>query len=111
MGYDQNIAEYYTEPSGPASIIDRRINCGKKIKNMLTPPNEPNEQCKVELASLVGESIGGRKSKTCYPPPTSPMKSVKWKNTPTSPNPRANPRPSNTPLPKLPKINSQYGKF
>ena len=82
---DQNIVKYYTEPSGPASMIDGRINWGERFKDMLTPPNEPNKQCKVELASLVGESIGGRKSKTCYPPPNQPNEKFKVEKYPDLP--------------------------
>ena len=33
-------------------MIDGRINWGERFKNMLTPPNEPNKQCKVEKVPL-----------------------------------------------------------
>ena len=70
---------------------------------MLTPSNKPNQQCIVELNSLKGE---------CYPLQKT-MKSVKWKSTPASPNPRANPGSSSTSIPSYPRsiVNMGSSKF
>ena len=98
---DQNIAEYYTEPSSPARIFDGRINWSEKIKNMLTPSNKPNEQCIVELNSLKGE---------CYPPQKTNEK-CKVEKYPGLPQSKSQSRVLQHINSQLPKINSQYGKF
>ena len=117
---DQNIAEYYTEPSSPARIFDGRINWGEKTMTE-TPPDKSCLQKEITLVPRTSQRWENWQSPPDYsenPPPgqptsISPMNSVKWKSTPASPNPRANPGSSNTSIPSYPRsiVNMGSSKF